>query len=373
MRRTRFRLLTLLAVLCAFALVAAACGDDNETAVDPTPTATEPAAESSSEPAADPEDESPAEPAVEEMPAEDYTIATVVKLVGVAWFDRMEEGTIKFGEDNEGVTTLLQGPADADVALQAQVIEDLIAQGVDALTVVPNSAEGLETVLGRAQDEGIIVVTHEASNQQNTSYDIEAFRNDAYGRHFMDALAERMGEEGEYAVMVGSLTSTSHNEWVDAAIAHQEATYPNMTLVGDKIETNDDTATAFERTQELLVAFPNLAGIQGSSAVDVIGAGQAIEEAGLEDQIAVVGTSIPSITSDLIKTGAIDMISFWDPSDAGYAMDAIALMLLRGQEPTSGMDLGLPGYESIEIDGKVIYGAAWVDVTLDNLEEWSFI
>ncbi|MCY4492286.1 MAG: substrate-binding domain-containing protein, partial [Acidimicrobiaceae bacterium] len=140
MRRTRFQLL--LAVLFAFAVAAAACGDDADPVVE---------APNSTESAAAPDDESAEAPAVEATPAEDYTIATVVKLVGVAWFDRMEEGTIKFGEDNEGVTTLLQGPADADVALQAQVIEDLIAQGVDALTVVPNSAEGLETVLGRAQ------------------------------------------------------------------------------------------------------------------------------------------------------------------------------------------------------------------------------
>jgi simple sugar transport system substrate-binding protein len=310
-------------------------------------------------------------PAAAPGDGEDYTLATVVKLIGVAWFDRMEEGVIEFGEDH-GVTTFQQGPAQADAAQQVAVLEDLIAQGVDAINVVPFEPEAVEAVLARAQEAGIIVVAHEASEIQNVSYDIEAFRNDAYGIHLMDALAERMGEEGEYAVMVGSLGSTSHNEWVDAAIEHQRENYPNMEWVGDKIETTDDTQTAYEGTQELLTAFPNLRGIQGSSAVDVVGAGQAIEEAGLQDQIAVVGTSVPSISRDLIETGAIDMISFWDPALAGYAMNQIALMLLQGEEPTDGMDLGLPGYESVEIDGKVIYGAAWIDVTTDNVDEYDF-
>ena len=82
-----------------------------------------------------------------------------------------------------------QGPSKADAALQVQVVEDLIAQGVDALCVVPFSAEALEPVLKKARDQNIVVVTHEASAHQNVDYDVEAFDNAAYGVHFMDALA----------------------------------------------------------------------------------------------------------------------------------------------------------------------------------------
>ena len=303
--------------------------------------------------------------------AETYTLATVVKLSGVNWFQRMEEGVLAFGKAT-GHTTFQQGPAKADAALQVQVIEDLIAQQVDALCVVPFSPEALEPVLKKAMDQGIIVVTHEASNQKNVNYDVEAFDNAAYGAHFMDALAKLMNEEGEYAVMVGSLTSKTHNEWVDAAIARQKEKYPKMKLVGDKIETNDDQQTAYAKTRELLKAYPNLKGLQGSSAVDVAGAGLAIEEMGIQDKIAVVGTSLVSVSGQYLKTGAVDMISFWDPADAGYAMNQVALTLLEGKEIPDGMDLGVPGYEKIMLKGKVIYGQAWVDVTKENMDKYSF-
>ncbi len=304
---------------------------------------------------------------------EEYSMATVVKLTGVGWFDRMEEGVADFSADNENVEAFQQGPSQADAALQVQVLEDLIAQNVDSLCVIPFQPETVEPVLARARDEGIVVVSHEASNQQNVDYDIEAFDNAAYGRHLMDHLAQRMGEEGEYVVFVGSLTSTTHNEWIDAAIAHQKETYPNMTLVGDKNESYDDAQTAYERGQELLVAYPNLRGMQGSSANDVVGFGQAVEEAGLQDQISVVGTSLASMSGALLETGAVDLISFWDPALAGYACNAIALMVLEGDEPAEGMDLGLEGYENITSpDGKVYYGQAWVDVTADNLADWNF-
>ena len=97
-----------------------------------------------------------------------------------------------------------------------------------------------------------------------------------------------------------------------------------MKWVGQKIETNDDQQTAYARTRELFKAFPDLKGFIGSSAVDVAGAGLAIEEMGLADKTAVVGTSLVSVSGQYLKTGAVDMISFWDPAEAGYAMNRVA-------------------------------------------------
>lgn len=42
----------------------------------------------------------------------------------------------------------------------------------------------------------------------------------------MKALAREMGEEGDYGVYVGTLTTPGHNQWADAAIAYQTAHYP---------------------------------------------------------------------------------------------------------------------------------------------------
>ena len=179
----------------------------------------------------------------------EYTMATVVKLTGIAWFDRMETGIAWLGEDYPTVTAFQQGPAQADAALQVQVIEDLLAQGVDAICVVPFQPETVESVLARAMEEGVVVITHEASNQENVDFDIEAFDNAGYGIHLMEHLAERMGYEGEYTVFVGSLTSQTHNEWVDAAIEFQRENYPDMTFVGDKNESFDDPQVAYERMQ----------------------------------------------------------------------------------------------------------------------------
>jgi simple sugar transport system substrate-binding protein len=303
-----------------------------------------------------------------------YTIATVVKVDGIAWFDRMREGVVKFGKDT-GNDTFLLGPAKADAAEQVKIIEGLVAQKVDAICVVPFSPEALEPVLKKAREAGIVVISHEATNQQNIDADIEAFVNEEYGAHMMDNLAKFMGGEGEWANFVGSLTSKSHNQWQDGAEARAKEKYPGMKLVSRRNEEYDDQNKAYQKTKELITAFPKLKGILGAASTTAPGAGLAVEEAGLQGKINVVGTSLVSSCGQYLKSGATKMIFFWDPADAGYVMSKMALTILNGGKVTNGMDVGVKGYEKIKQDPKspkVFFGQAWVDVTKDNMGQFNF-
>ena len=207
------------------------------------------------------------------------------------------------------------------------------------------------------------------------SYDVEAFDNIAYGKHMMDVMAKWMNEEGGYACFVGHLTSTTHNEWVDGEIMQQEEKYPNMTLVEDRLEDQEDQQLDRQKALELLAKYPDLKGIMGSAMSGVPGFSQAIEEKGRIGKTAAFGTCLPSVAGDYIKSGAAQSIHFWVPSDAAYVTAYVAYQMLLGNEITEGMNLQRPGYESITIKQNdagenVIYGQAWQDVNVDNLDEW---
>ncbi len=325
-----------------------------------------PAAPAPAQPAPAQATAAPAAPAAKPL---NYT--TVVKIAGINWFNRMETGVVAWGKE-KSVNANLVGPAQADAAQQIPIIEDLIAKKVDALCVVPMDPAQLDPVLKKAMDAGITVITHEASNQKNMHYDIEAFDNGAFGAGLMDRLAAKMGEEGEYAVFVGSLGSKTHNEWVDGAIAQQKAKYPKMTLVGDKNESFDDADKAYTKAKEILAKYPNIKGFEGSASTDVAGIGRAVEEAGLQDKVSVVGTSLPSIAGDLLTSGAIDAIGFWDPAVAGAACNQIALMLKNGEKVGEGTDLGIKGYNSLKAVGNVLYGNAAVYVDATTAKDYPF-
>ena len=125
-----------------------------------------------------------------------WQIATVVKVDGIAWFDRMRAGIEQFGRDT-GHDAWMVGPSQADAAAQVQLIENLIGQGVDAICVVPFSVEAVEPVLKKARERGIVVVAHEASNLVNADYVIEAFDNRAYGAKLMEELGAVDRRRGE--------------------------------------------------------------------------------------------------------------------------------------------------------------------------------
>lgn len=302
-----------------------------------------------------------------------YTIAVVPKMTSIAWFQRMEVGVKEYNETSSN-DVFYTGPSEGDGALQAQVIEDLIAQKVDAICVVPFSTESLEPVLKKARDAGIVVISHEAAGMENVDYDIEAFDNEEYGRHFMEKLGELTGRKGEYVVEVGALTSKSHNQWVDSSVALQKETFPDMKIAGDKIETKDDQSISYDKIKEALTANPQIKGVQGSAMADVAGAALAAQELGLGGKVEIVGTSLVSVSGKYVKDGTIDMISFWDPAIAGKAMVKLAEKVLKGEELQSGCDLGEEGYDDLVLDGKVFTGKAWIDVTKENVddEEYNF-
>ena len=275
-------------------------------------------------------------------------IATVVKISGIPWFDRMSTGVAAFGQANPDVSASQTGPATADSAQQLQIVQDLIAKGVNALAVVPMDPAVLEGALKRAMERGTVVVTHEADNQINTNADVEAFDNSEYGAALNERLASCMGKAGKWTTFVGSLGSRTHMQWVGSGEKNAKK-YPDMVLVDANNESFDDANATYEKAKEILRKHPDIKGFQTSAGNDVLGVGRAIDEAGLTGKVCLVGTGLPNPSADLLESGAITAIGFWDPQKAGMAMNALAKVLLSHKQITDGMDLGVEGYNKVAV------------------------
>ncbi len=303
-------------------------------------------------------------------------IATVVKISGIPWFNRMDVGVKEFATTTPSVVASQSGPATADAAQQLKIIDDLVARKVNALAVVPMDPAVIEGVLKRAMDRGIVVVTHEADNQKNTNANIEAFDNAAYGTALNEKLAACMGQKGKWTSFVGSLGSRTHLQWVDAG-AQNAKKYAGMSLVDPKNESFDDANKTYEKAKEILRKHPDLKGFQSSAGNDVLGIGRAIEEAGLQGKVCLVGTGLPNPSAKLLESGAISAIGFWDPKDAGIAMNKAAKLLLEKKPLTNGIDLGVKGYEKVSVTqgpgkGLLLTGNAMVIVDKATYKAYMF-
>ena len=252
--------------------------------------------------------------AIKKAADEGWEIAVVPKDSTNPWFVRMDTG-VKEVADETGVNCYQIDTGTIDATKQAQLVEDLIAQGVDAICVVPVDMESMDSTLKKAKDAGIVVITHEGADLKNVDYDIEAFSNEGYGAFIMQNLA-----------MVASLTNGSHNEWADAAVEYQKEHYPNMTLLEDnpRVESDDNGDTAYNVAKELIKTYPDLKGIMGTSSFDAPGVARAIQELGLVDKFFTSGTGMPADNAELLKSGVIKSLTLWDPAKSGEAMVDLA-------------------------------------------------
>ena len=309
--------------------------------------------------------------------AEGWEIVVVPKDASNPWFVRMNTGVEEYAAAHPEDTIYQKGTAEIDATLQAQLVDDLVAQGVDAICVVPVDIKSIEPSLKAAREAGIVVIAHEGAALENVDYDIEAFNNELYGAFIMDNLAAAMGEEGLYTTMVADLTNGSHNEWADGGVKRATEAYPNMTLLESdpRVESHDNGDTAYNVAKELFKKYPDLKGIMGTSSFDAPGVARAIEELGLSGKVFTAGTGMPGDNAELLKSGAVQYLTLWDPALAGQAMVALAQKILAGEEISAPLDLGVEGYTALQFkEGSetVFEGQGWITITAENVDSFGF-
>ena len=299
--------------------------------------------------------------------AKDAKIGVVVKIGGIPWFNAMENG-IKAQGAEMGDDAFMIGPTSADPALQVRAIEDLIAQGVDVIGVVPNDAAVIEPVLQKARDAGIKVITHESPDQQNADWDFEMVSAQGYGEAHAKLLADLMGGKGKYVVYVGSLTVPLHNLWADFAIAYLKKNYPDMTLVGDRYGVAESVDDSRKTALDVLAANPDLGGFLTFGSQGPIGAGRALDEQHLCDKVPLVGSFSPGQGAALLKSGCIDGGYMWNPMEAGKVFVRIGDLLASGGEITDGMTIEGLGVVHPDFKNGNIIVDALQPITVDTVD-----
>lgn len=305
-----------------------------------------------------------------------FEIVTVSKVEGIPWFERMATGVEDFGKDNADVVSARQtGPSTGDAAQQIQIVQDLIAQDVDALIVVPNDPQSIAPVLKQARDKGIVVITHEApalAGTDSVDYDVEAFDNATFGQEMFKALAEDMGGSGEYAAMVATLTNETHMAWYNAGVEYLKENYPDITAVTDTpYEDNNDDATAQSKALEILKAHPNLKGFTGMSVSAGSNFAATLKDKNLTG-VAVSTLSLPSIAGEYLEEGWMSYAQAWDPAGASYAANALALAILQKEDIGETIDLGAEGYADSTVKDGLVTGNAILVIEPDSFSSGTY-
>jgi rhamnose transport system permease protein len=297
-------------------------------------------------------------------------IGMMPKAKGDPYFISCKKGADEAAKEL-GAELLWDGPTDLDPAKQNEVVEAWITRGVDAIAVSVENKEAISTVLKKAKDKGIKVVTWDAdANKDARDFLINQATPQGIGETLMDETARMLGGKGEFAIVTASLSAANQNEWIKYIKERMAAKYPEIKLVA--IQPSDgDRDRAFQETQNILKVYPNVKVIMGIAAPAVPGIAEAVKQSGKTD-VKVTGLSLPNMCKPYIKSGIVDSIVLWNTGDLGYLSVYAANALVNGKLKQGDKTIEAGKLNSIEVVGdEVRLGKPFI-FNKDNVDNFDF-
>jgi rhamnose transport system permease protein len=297
-------------------------------------------------------------------------IAMMPKAKGDPYFVSCRVGAEEAAREM-GVELIWDGPTSLDAAKQNELVESWITRQVDAIAVAVENSAGISTVLRKARERGIRVVTWDADAAPDArDYFVNQATPEGIGYTLTDEAARLLGGKGEFAIITGALSAANQNLWIDFIKKRLAEKHPGLKLATIR-PSDDDRDKAFAEAQTIVKVHPAVRLIMAISAPAVPGAAEAIRQAGRTD-VDVIGLSLPGICKPYVHSGVVQEIVLWNTKDLGYLAVRTAAMLAAKQIPqgTKSLDAGRLGMVDVR-GSEVILGAPLI-INKANIDQLNF-
>ena len=230
-----------------------------------------------------------------------------------------------------GVTVEFNGPVNADVSEQANIIDRFVRRRFDVIAVSANDPDALAPAMKRAQDAGIITMTWDADvNPDARTLFLNQATFEGMGRTFVEMMVRSAGTaEGDFLIVTAVLTAPNQNRWIEELKKYAAEMYPNMNfpaiLPGD-----EDLEKSKNVTLNYLQGNPETVGVYTVTGIATPGVIEAVKQLGMEDSVAVTGLGVPSLIRPYLKDGSLKEAALWSPIDIGYGAIYMANALHEG-------------------------------------------
>ena len=302
-------------------------------------------------------------------------IALIVKSTGNPFMEKMADG-FKEAVEESGHEAIIKSPDQPSAEAQIQMIEELIAQKVDAIAISANDPDALQNALKKAMDQGIKVLSLDSAvNPASRMVHIEQADPERVGRVQVQAAHEMIGGKGQIAVLSATSQATNQNTWIEWMEEElKDDKYKDMELV--KVAYGDDLRDkSVSETEGLLKTYPDLKCIIAPTTVGIAAAGKVLTDKSLKEEVFLTGLGLPSEMAEYITSGVCPWMYLWNPIDLGYLAGVAADALIDGTitGATGGKFTGgkLGEREVITVgEGTVIMLGDPFKFDADNIDDW---
>jgi ribose/xylose/arabinose/galactoside ABC-type transport system permease subunit/ABC-type sugar transport system substrate-binding protein len=270
-----------------------------------------------------------------------------------------------------GVDILWDAPTDPDPAKQNEIVEAWITKGVDVIAASCASPEAISSVLRKAQQRGIKVITWDADAKSDArSFFVNQATAQGIGSTLADEGARLAGGEGEYAIITASLTDANQNEWIKYIKERMAAAHPKMKLAAIH-PCDGQRDKAMLEAKNITRAYPNVKSILAICSPAVPGAAEALKQEN-RTNVRLTGLSTPNLNRDYVKDGWVDSIVLWNTMDLGYLTVTAAKALHDGTLAPGATSIDAGKLGSVAIDGdSILLGKPFV-FTKENIDQFKF-
>ena len=304
---------------------------------------------------------------------EGIKIAFVPQLIGIPYFTAMEEGGNQAAADL-GVEFLYTGATQASAAEQVKIMDSLIKQGVNALSLSVQDSSSTNPYIEKAQEAGIVVYTSDSDAPDSTRdfYVAQALDEDL-GRTLMDHLAAQIDEEGQIGIVSGESTATNLNTWISFMEEQQKEKYPNIEIVDIRYTQGGSSEQALKQAQELMTRYPDLKGLVAVASSTIPGVAQAVQQEGKAGEVKVIGYGSPATVKPFIDSGVMEESILWDAKELGYLTVWAGAMAAQGKEFEEVNEIaGISNPVKWDAENKILLLGEPLVITKDNVDSFDF-
>ena len=247
------------------------------------------------------------------------------------------------------VATEMDAPPRFDVTLQAKLIEDLIASGVDGIAISADDDKGLVPVIHEAMQAGIKVITVDAPAPSSEALTYIGTDNASAGYTAGRRMAAAMKGTGSVAVLQGGLAATNLNLRTQGFRKGLAEAGPAITVIG-VVDEGGDFSESVNRTESLLASHPTLSAIFSVSAEGAPAAAAVVKRRGLAGKVLIAGFDDLGDTLTGIRDGSISFCVVQNTYRMGWLSVEQLLAAVKGERIPDFIDTGVVFVDRANLD-----------------------
>ncbi len=292
-------------------------------------------------------------------------------IVGVALPTAQEERWVRDKEAIEaaaeemGIEVLVQ-VANNDSDKQYSQIENLVAQGVDAIMFTPVDTGAVSNVIQNAHDEGIIVVNYDRM-PSDCYLDAAVKYDDVRNGELIASAVAKTVSEGNYVILNGDKSSGASVVMLHDGMVSQIQNYidaGDVTIVADQYCKEWKAEEAMAYMENILSENKNqISAVLAMNDGIASGAIRALDAQGLAGKVPVSGMDAELSAAQRIIAGTQTSTLFKDTKELAKLALQTTVALVKGEDP------GLTDTENNGYMDVPIRGLDAIVVTKDNLDE----